>query len=389
MAGAKSGKFKELISPFLRSKISDTKKRFGESSAEYNALARQYLYNDLEEYILPAERRRHYECEVNLEYRGKQLAGVERLYRNTILIEPTTVCAAHCRWCLRGQYPVTTMGRDDIVLASRYIGSQQQRGSLDEVLITGGDPLMSLPLLEFTISALQQNAPNIKIIRIGSRVIFQDPARVNDQLLGIFKKNPQFRFEIGLNVNHPVEFWPESTYAIQRLRSVGVRLYNQNPLLKGVNDNPATLIALYRHLRRHDIDAHYLFHAIPMRGMRHHRTSVARGLDLATQISASGEFSGRSKPLFAILSDIGKIVLYHDSIIDHRKEDNALLIRSGFRFEDRMRWNPSWVKPDSAMIDDQGFLMTWYLDGDDVADAGIRCEMNAAGSIEQSVRVAI
>ena len=45
-----------------------------------------------------------------------------------------------------------------------------------------------------------------------------------------------------------------------------------NPLLKGVNDNFKTLSKLYELLRDYDIENHYLFHAIPMRGMSHHRT---------------------------------------------------------------------------------------------------------------------
>ena len=59
------------------------------------------------------ERRRHYESEVLIYFENRPIVGVERLYRRTILLEPTTVCAAHCRWCLRGQYPVKTMSEDD------------------------------------------------------------------------------------------------------------------------------------------------------------------------------------------------------------------------------------------------------------------------------------
>lgn len=330
-------------------------------------MERQYVWNPLENYITKQERRRHYESELTLEYEGSEVIGVERLYKRTILIEPTTVCAAHCRWCLRGQYPVKTMTKDNIVHASRYIGSEQLRDDIREVLITGGDPLMSLPLLKFTIENLVENAPNVTIIRIGSRVPFHDPARINEQMCELFSQYPDLKFEIGVNVNHAVEFWPEAVSSIKRLQDVGVRFYNQHPLLKGVNDDLDTLIDLYSLLRDCDIDAHYMFHAIPMRGMSHHRTSVAKGLELANRLSSCGEFSGRSKPRYAVLSDIGKIVLYQDTIVDHRNSDNALLLKSGFKAEDRMRWNPSWKMPDSALIDNSGYLMTWYVDGNDTS----------------------
>ena len=77
---------------------------------------------------------RHYFSEVDINFDGKKVVGVERLYKKTILIEPTTVCAAHCRWCLRGQYPVKTIKADEITNAIKYIGTQNE---VNEVLITG------------------------------------------------------------------------------------------------------------------------------------------------------------------------------------------------------------------------------------------------------------
>ena len=36
-----------------------------------------------------------------------------------------------------------------------------------------------------------------------------------------------------------------------------------------------------------------------------------------------------------------------------------------FTGEDRLRWNPSWKKPDTVEIDKNGFMQVWYLDGDE------------------------
>lgn len=365
MAGAKAGDFRELVSPFLRAKIAELEEKFGQDSKEYQALVRQYAKSSMESLIEPLDRRRHYESELSLEFEGKPVIGVERLYRHTILVEPTTVCAAHCRWCLRGQYPTKTMSKENITHAARYVGSPAVSDNVREVLITGGDPLMSLPLLHHTISQLNQHAPNIRIVRIGSRVPFQSPDRINDAMLEMFSSFPRFRFELGVNVNHPLEFWPESIASIKRLQSIGFRVYNQHPLLKGVNDDFRTLVELYSLLRENDIEAHYLFHAIPMRGMRHHRTSLARGLELANRVSSCGEFSGRAKPKYAVLSDIGKIVIYQGTVVDHRQADNSILLRSGYKIQDRLKWNPAWVKPDDVIVEEDGAMLTWYKDGDD------------------------
>ena len=114
-------------------------------------------------------------------------------------------------------------------------------------------------------------------------------------MLEVFSEIDSIRFELGTHVNHAIEFWPETIKALKKLKNVGFRIYNQNPLLKGVNDNLETLIDLYTALRDNDIESHYLFHAIPMRGMSHHRTSVKKGLDLSNALNSCGEFQEDQK----------------------------------------------------------------------------------------------
>ncbi len=361
MAGTKTGEFKEIISPYLRNLIDQNKEIYGENSAEVLALTKQYLADDKEKNIKNSDNERHYQSEINLKFEGKDLVGLERLYKRTILIEPTTVCAAHCRWCLRGQYPIKTMKYEEITLASKYIGTQKE---VNEVLLTGGDPLMSLPLLAFTLSELTTNSPNIKRIRIGTRVPVQDPARVNEKMLDLIQRYPNFKFEVGLNVCHSAELTKECLISLDKLKKINVTLYNQHPLLKGVNDSIKELVKLYDILRDNDVESHYIFHAIPMRGTAHHRTTLRYGLDLIEELSSGGKFSGRSKPKYAVLSDIGKIVLYEGCIEKENKEENLILLKSGFEYEDRIKWVPNWKLPDSAIINEDGKMSVWYKDAE-------------------------
>jgi lysine 2,3-aminomutase len=362
LAGGRDGVFRELISPFLQAQMVETQARFGAASSEHRALALQYVKDHREDKIdVRLERRRHYEAEIFKDDAGQPLVGVERLYRRTALIEPSTVCAAHCRWCLRGQYPVKTLTADEVTRAAKYFGSAHVRDDLREVLITGGDPFMVRVLLEFTIDQIAAHAPNIEIIRIGTRVPVQDPARVNDALLGALTKHPALRVEIGTHINHPIELSAPTEESFKKLADRGMRIYNQHPLLRGVNDDLDTLVELYDRLRQLGIEAHYLFHCIPMRGMEHHRTSVLRGLELVRQLVSSGGFSGRTKPEFAAMTDIGKVTLYEGTIVGHR--NGELLIQTGYRLDDRLRWNPSWQRPDSCAVDENGCMRVWYLDG--------------------------
>ena len=172
---------------------------------------------------------------------------------------------------------------------------KKRKNNLKEVLITGGDPLMSIPLLSFTIDQIKE-FPNISIIRIASRVPFHDPERINDNMLEVFSKYKDLRFELGNTYKSSCGILGKrSVQSIKKLQSVGFRIYNQNPLLRGVNDDFETLAELYSKLRDHDIESHYLFHAVPLRGMSHHRTSVKKGIDLTNALSSCESFQEEQK----------------------------------------------------------------------------------------------
>jgi lysine 2,3-aminomutase len=347
----------------LQGKLDELKEEYGTESPEYNAIARQYVKSDLEDILHnKRQRRRHYEAEVHVTFKDEELQGVERLYRRTVLLEPTTACAAHCRWCLRGQYDIHALTSQQVLRNLEYFASLDD---VTEILITGGEPLIAVPQLEFILDNIEKMVPQIQIVRIGARMLTQAPERLTDHALAILTRKRRYRIEVGVHICHPIEFWPETIEKIEALHNAGIRLYNQHPLLKGVNDNAQALIGLYDLMRQHDVESHYLFHCIPMQGMDHHRTRVERGLELISALTAGGHFSGRAKPIYTAMTDIGKVSLFHGSIVRRDEEENMILLRSSYRYEDRKSWNPSWEKPDWCEIDNQGYMAVWYPDGDD------------------------
>ena len=364
MAGANKSDFVEKLSPYIKQKLEEYANQFGLESEQYKALEKQYLKSDQEEEIDESERLRHYQSEMHVNYKGKPLRGVERLYRRTILLEPTMVCAAHCRWCLRGQYPVFSLTEEEITNFAKYCGSDEVRDDLKEILITGGDAFMIPKRLGFIFSEVNKYAPNIEIFRIGTRVPVQEPSRVNDELINILKTAAPAKLEIGTNINHPTELTVEAKKAYTDLYKAAFKIYDQTVLLKGVNDDVDVLNRLYDTFRYLGIESHYLFHCIPMQGMSHHRTSVQRGLDIASQITNSGGISGRAKPMFTLMTDLGKITLYHGTVLE-RNSNNEILIQSYYTVDNFKYRNPSWELPKSAFVDENGFLRVWYQDGTD------------------------
>jgi lysine 2,3-aminomutase len=359
MAGQTSGVFREKLSAFLQAQYDAASADPIAQADLLRSLRLQYLVDPREGERRPDQRRRHFESGLTATFEGRPVRGVERLYRRTLLVMPTLACAAHCRWCVRGQYPVETLSLDDIDHVARYCGGARETADVDEVLVTGGDPLVDVARLTRVIAAFGRFAPRVRLLRLATRLPLQDPARVDDRLVALLEAH-RGRIEVGLHVNHPVELGAEARAAIARLAGAGATLYNQSVLLRGLNDDAATLVALFDALRGLRVETHYLFHCVPLAGMAHHRTSIARSLDLVRELSSSGRISGRGKPSLTLLTDVGKVTLYDGAIVGRRADD--VLVQTGYRLDERLSWNPQWQLPASASVDERGRLRVWYAD---------------------------
>jgi lysine 2,3-aminomutase len=350
--------FPELVSPFLRQKMHEAEA--ANDQTVLRVLGRQYVETPDERSLLSSEGLKHYEAGEVVMWEGERLYGVERLYRRVILFEPLYQCVANCRYCLRRNYEPFNQSQGDIERIARYIGGAPGHDELREVLVTGGDPFLAPHKVAHFLDALAAHASQIRVVRIATRVPIHQPDRVNDKLLAMLGKAYAFRIEVATQINHAAELFPEVEDAYRRVReTVGV-IYNQTVLLKGVNDTLDELVEVCDRMRALGIENHYLFHCVPIAGLNSLRTTLQRGIELARQLSSSGRISGRAKPQFAVMTDIGKITLYEGSIIDHR--DNKYLLRSNYSFAERFQFNPSWQLPKTASVAADGNLCVWYTD---------------------------
>lgn len=350
--------FRELISPFLRKKMAEAEE-VGDETA-LRVLTREYVESAQEAKLEPREGLKHYEAETAVQWEGNQINGIERLYRRVILFELVQQCAAHCRYCLRRNYDPWSHSREDITRAARYIGGAPGHEEIREVLLTGGDPGIVPEKIDVFLDALAASAAQISVVRLATRVPIHQPDLVNDRLLEVLRKKRPFRVEIATHVNHAAELFPEVEGAYRRLLEVVPYVYNQAVLLKGVNDTADELIEMCDRLRILGIENHYLFHCVPVGGLSTWRPSLARALKLAGQVSQSGRISGRAKPKFALMTSIGKITPFEGAVLEHK--EGRYLLRSEYLYEQRKQWNPSWVLPENAFVDQDGFLCMWYED---------------------------
>lgn len=354
--------FPQRMTKFLQRRLEELKTQYGEDSPEYRSLSLQYIYDAHEDNPTVEHNAKHYEAGVQVEG-GK---NVERLYEHHCCIEMAFNCLSNCRYCLRSNYDRFTLTEEQMDANAAYLRSIEA----EEVLLTGGDPLLNLRRLRIFTDKIVDTVPTIRIIRIATRVFTQDPAVMSDDTITFLKKlKERVRVEVATQINSAVELQcPDVRQAFEKVLALGIPVYSQNVFLKGINDTPEQLIDLYHEMRLIGIEAHYLFHCIPMRGIHHLRPSVDRMIMCYEALVNAGHITGRCKPILAIMSQIGKITLTPNNYqikTELPPPCGYVALRSNYKYEDRLAYNPNWKLPDDAFVDNEGYLCIYYLDGED------------------------
>lgn len=168
--------------------------------------------------------------------------GLIHKYKNRVLLIVSSSCPIHCRYCFRREFPYedNRVSRQDWELTLDYIRAQP---SIREVILSGGDPLsVTDHHLAWLIKQLGGIA-HLKRLRIHTRFPVVIPERVTDRLIEALVAT-RLTPSMVIHCNHPAELSHEVILALGRLKQAGISLLNQSVLLRGVNDNLATLVDL-------------------------------------------------------------------------------------------------------------------------------------------------
>jgi lysine 2,3-aminomutase len=222
--------------------------------------------------------------------------GIVHRYPDRVLLKPMHLCPVYCRFCFRREQvgpEGERLSAGELEAALEYIRAHP---AIWEVIVTGGDPfLLSARRLKSLMRALEAIA-HVGVIRFHTRVPIVDPARVTPALVAALAAEKAVY--VAIHANHPRELTPAARAACRRLSRAGIPLLGQSVLLKGVNDNAATLEALFRGLVAMRVKPYYLHHPDLARGTARFRPSLAEGRALMAALR--GRVSGLCQPGYVL-----------------------------------------------------------------------------------------
>ena len=235
--------------------------------------------------------------------------GVQHKYGTTVLLLVNEVCGAYCRYCFRKRL---FMNDNDEVTYDISGGLEYIRNhpEVSNVLLTGGDPMiLQTPKLEKIFASLRE-IDHLKIIRIGSKMPAFNPFRfTNDPaLMELFKKysTPEKRIYMMCHYDHPRELTAESREAVAMLIDAGVICVNQNPIIRGISDDPDVMAELWNELSYMGVPQYYVFQGRPTEGNEPFEVPIVEAYQKIEK--AKKKCSGLSKRLkYAMSHESGKI----------------------------------------------------------------------------------
>ena len=256
-------------------------------------IARQYIPNAAELVAQPNEKRDPIGDDVH-----SPVSGIVHRYPDRVLFKVVHVCAVYCRFCFRremvgpGKATALSVGAYENALA--YIRAHPE---IWEVILTGGDPLMLSPRRLKEIMADLAAIDHVRIIRIHTRVPVAEPSRINEEMVAALKVKGATTW-VALHANHVRELTKNARAACAVMVEAGIPMVSQSVLLRGVNDDPATLEALMRGFVECRIKPYYLHHGDLAPGTSHLRTTLEDGQNLMRGLR--GRVSGLCQPDYVV-----------------------------------------------------------------------------------------
>ncbi|MEM9367204.1 MAG: EF-P beta-lysylation protein EpmB [Planctomycetota bacterium] len=205
-------------------------------------------------------------------------SGLIQKYDGRALMITTGACGVHCRYCFRRSFPYSeSAGLSDQF--DHALEAIEQNKGLDEVLLSGGDPLTLNDVILDRLLDRLESVPHLRRVRFHTRMPIVIPSRVSAGLVERLRSSRLTCWFV-VHCNHANELDEETAAGLAKLIDAGVPVLNQAVLLRGVNDQEEALVALMRRLVDLRVQPYYLHQLDRVSGAAHFEVSPARGSQL-------------------------------------------------------------------------------------------------------------
>ena len=121
------------------------------------------------------------------EHAATRAPGLLQKYAGRALLITTQACAIHCRYCFRREFPYSAQQRRPRTAPAiqRGAGVIADDTSIEEVILSGGDPLSLSDARLARITDAIADMPHVQRIRVHTRQPIVLPSRVDDGPAGL------------------------------------------------------------------------------------------------------------------------------------------------------------------------------------------------------------
>jgi len=306
-----------------------------------------------------------------LEHDTSPVEGITRRYPNIVILKPVLTCPQICVYCQRNWEIEDVYSRSAVLPKDKLDKAMEwieKTPEVNEVLITGGDPmLLANKRIEHILSRLSKN-PNIIRIRIGTRTPVTLPQRITDNLVrAINRFHIPGRREVVIvtHFEHPYEITPQAMEAVQKFRRYGMEVYNQL-VYTYYNSKKFEAAALRQHLRLIGVTPYYTFNTKGKEETMEYRVPIPRLLQEQKEEARLMPGTVRTDAVVFNVPGLGKN--YLDAYQHH---DIISILPDGRRMYEFHPWETKLSLVDTYLYTDVSiydYLKRLKADGEEMAD---------------------
>ena len=252
------------------------------------------------------------------ERRHSPVTSIVHRYPDKVLFLVTSVCPVYCQYCTRSY----AVGQDTQLIQKDHVTSAQNwlpaldyirsHPQIEDVVVSGGDLARLKPAHVRSLGNALLDIEHVRRIRLATKVLSVQPMKIlsdHDWLAAVLELVARARSTfkdvcLHTHFNHPNEVTAVVEAAMRRLHEHGVFVRNQSVLLRGVNDDAATLRSLIKRLGRINIHPYYVYLCDMVKATEHFRLPLRAAQRLEKEVR--GATAGFSTPLFIVDTPSGK-----------------------------------------------------------------------------------